>query len=122
MRAPRRRAKSACRSKIAACRDEHVDDLTVLINGSVHVPPPSRDFRVGLVDIPTVTHQVAARPGRVCEEWGEALHPPVDRDVVDLDPTLTEQFLDRAVGDPVPQIPAHGKDDDLRREPKDFER
>ncbi len=43
--------------------------------------------------------------------WGEALHPPVDHDVVDLNPTLTEEFLDIAIGEPVPQIPAHGEDE-----------
>jgi len=61
---------------------------------------------------------MAARPRRVREEWGEALHPPVDRDVIDLDPTLTQQLLHVAIGEPIPQIPAHGEDDDLRREPE----
>ena len=50
------------------------------------------------------------------------LHPPVDGDVVDLDPTLGEELFDVAVGEPIPQIPTHSKDDDLRWEPEPFER
>ena len=42
----------------------------------------------------------------------------VDRDVVDLDPALAEKLLDVAIRQPVTQIPAHGEDDDLRREPE----
>ena len=59
-----------------------------------------------------------ARHGRIREEWREALHSPVDRDVVDLDPTLTQQLFHIAIGEPIPQVPAQGEDDDLRREPK----
>jgi hypothetical protein len=65
---------------------------------------------------------VAARSGGIREEWREALHLPVDRDVVHLDPTLTEEFFDIAVGEPLPPIPAHGEDDDLRWEPETLER
>jgi hypothetical protein len=61
---------------------------------------------------------VTARSGRVREQWREALNPPVDGDVVDLDPTFTEQFFDVAIGKPVSHIPAHGEDDDLGREPE----
>ena len=46
------------------------------------------------------------------------LDPPVDRDVVDLDPALAEKLLDVAIRQPVTQMPAHGEDDDLRREPE----
>ena len=50
------------------------------------------------------------------------MDPAVDGDVVDLDPTLTEEFLDVSIGEPVPQIPAQGEDDDLRWEPEALER
>ena len=90
----------------------------MLVDGPVDVAPLARDLHVGLVDEPTVSHPVTARPGRVCEEWCETLSPPIHSDVIDLDPTLTVQLLDIAVRESVPQIPPHGKDDDLRREPK----
>jgi hypothetical protein len=65
---------------------------------------------------------VPAWSRRVREEWREALHPPVDRDVVDLDATLTEQLLDIPIGESIPQIPAQGEHDDLRWEPEPLER
>ena len=118
MRAECRREESSSGSEIPSGRDEHVDDLTVLINCSVHIPPRTGDLHVRLVHEPTVTDRMAAWSGRVREKWGETLHPPVDRDVIDLDATFTEQFFDVAVGEPVPQVPPYGEDDDLRREPK----
>jgi hypothetical protein len=56
---------------------------------------------------------VAARSGRIGEEWCEALHPPEHRDVVDLDAALSQEFFDVAVGEPEPQIPARCQHDDL---------
>jgi hypothetical protein len=120
MRVECRGEEPSCCSEIASGRDEHVDDMTVLINRSVDVTPFAGDLHVRLVDVPTVTDRVAARARGIREEWREALDPPVDADVVDLDATLTEQ--DVAVGQPVPQIPAHGEDDDLRRESEALER
>jgi hypothetical protein len=38
--------------------------------------------------------------------------------VVNLDPTLVEQFFDAAMREPVPQIPAH-RDDDVHALPAD---
>jgi hypothetical protein len=112
----------SCRTEIAARRDEHVDDLTVLINGPVHAAPSSGNFDLGLVDVPTVTDEVPTRHGRIREQWGEALYPAVDGDVIDLDPTLAQKLFDVAVGQPKPQIPTHGQHDDLGREPQPFER
>jgi hypothetical protein len=75
----------------------HVDDLAVLVDGAVHVPPHTGDADVSLIDEPTVTDTVSARPCRLDDERGESLHPPVDRHVVDLDATFGEQFFDIAV-------------------------
>jgi hypothetical protein len=43
------------------------------------------------------------------------------RDVIDLDPSLGQQFLDIAIREAVAQLPAHREDDDLRREPEALE-
>ena len=53
--------------------------------------------------------RACSRAGRVDEKWDEALDPAVHGDVVDLDATLTEQPLDVAIGEPVPQIPPHSE-------------
>src|SRR5439155_24235126 len=73
---------------------------------------------IGLVHEPSVADRPSPWPGRIREQWCEALQPSIDRDVIDLDPTLAEDFLDVALGEPVPQIPAHSENDDLGREPE----
>src|SRR3954451_22229132 len=105
MRADRTGEEPTRRQEIALRRHPHVDDLAGLIHGPVHVTPPAGDPNVGLVDEPTIADPVPARPSCVGQEWRESLNPPIDRDVVDLDPTLTEEFLDIAIREPVPQIP-----------------
>jgi hypothetical protein len=39
---------------------------------------------------------MSAGPGSLGEQAAEALHPPVDGDVVDLDAAFGEEFLDVA--------------------------
>jgi hypothetical protein len=78
-----------------------LNDLTGLIHGPVDVPPFARHLQVGLVDEPRVSDRMPARTSRVREQRREALHPPVDADVIDLDPTLGEELLNIAIGEPV---------------------
>jgi hypothetical protein len=52
------------------------------------------DLDVGLVDLPAVTDSVPTGPGSLGEQRGEPLNPPVDGDVVDLDPALGEELFD----------------------------
>jgi len=47
---------------------------------------------------------------------GKALHPPVHRDVVDLDAALGEDLFDVPVGEAEPQVPPDRQGDDLRGE------
>jgi hypothetical protein len=49
---------------------------------------------------------VPGRPGCLGEQWGEALHPPVEGHVVDVDAAFGEEFLQVAVGEAVAQVPA----------------
>ena len=46
----------------------------------------------------------------------EPLHPPVEGDVVDVDPALGQELLEIAVGQAVAEVPAHRQEDHLRRE------
>jgi hypothetical protein len=43
---------------------------------------------------------VATRSGSLDQQRREPLDPPVDRDVVDLDPALGKELFDIAVGEP----------------------
>jgi hypothetical protein len=65
---------------------------------------------------------VAAESGGVGQQRREALHPPVDGDVVDLDAAFDQQFLDIPVGQAVAQVPADRDHDHLGREPEPGER
>jgi hypothetical protein len=40
---------------------------------------------------------VPAGPGRIHQQRGKPLHPPEDRDVLDLDATLSQQFIDISI-------------------------
>jgi hypothetical protein len=72
-----------------------VDDLAGLVDRPVHLAPLPGHLGVGLVDLPTVPDGVLARPSGVGQQRrGEALHPAVDGDVVDLDVALGTQLLD----------------------------
>jgi hypothetical protein len=78
--------ESASGTELAARGDKHVDDLAVLIDGAVDVASPTRDLHRGCVHVPPITEGVATRPRRVDQQRGEALHPPVHGDVIDLAP------------------------------------
>jgi hypothetical protein len=59
--------------------------------------------------VPTVADRVSARSGGFGQEWREALHPPEHGHMIDLDPTLTQEFLDVAIRQPETQIPTDRK-------------
>jgi hypothetical protein len=42
--------------------------------------------------------------------------------MIDLDPALSEEFLQIPVGQPVAQVQTHGEQDELRRESESSER
>jgi hypothetical protein len=61
---------------------------------------------------------VTSESSGVGQQRGEPLDPPVDRDVIDLDPAFGEQLLDVSVGQAIAQVPAHRHHDHLGREPE----
>ena len=94
----------------------------MLVHGSVHVPPHPGHLDVGLIDEPSVADTVTARPCRLDDQRGEALYPPVDGDVIDVDAAFGEKFFDVAVGQPVAEVPAHRQQDHVRWEPETSKR
>jgi hypothetical protein len=108
----------AGRGGVALLGQQHVDDLPVLVDGSVQVSPPAGDLDVGLIDEPPVPGSVPQRPGGVGEQRCESLQPPVDGDVVDVDAALGQQLLDVSIGESVAEIPADGDRDHLGWEPE----
>jgi hypothetical protein len=67
---------------------ENVDDLPELVDGPEQVAPGPPDFQVSLIHLPAIPDQVLSSTRGLGELRREALDPPIDRDVVDLDPTL----------------------------------
>ena len=94
--------------------EQDVDDLTVLVDRAVQIPPLAGYLQVGLVDEPPVPRAVPARPGSLDKLGGESLHPPVDTHVINRDTALSEQLLHIAVRQAVPQVPAHRHRDTSR--------
>ena len=66
---------------------------------------------------PAVTDAVPARPRSLDDERGEALHPPVDGDVIDLDAAFGQQLFDIAVRQAVAQVPTHSQQDRIGPKP-----
>jgi hypothetical protein len=96
--------------------DEHVDDLPKLVNRAVHVAPLPRHLHIRLIHLPAVADGVPAGPSGLSQQRREAQHPPVDGDVVDLDPALGEQLFDVAVGQAEAQVPPNRQHNYIRRE------
>jgi hypothetical protein len=90
----------------------------MLINGAIEISPPAGHLDVRLVSEPPVTRSMTAEPGALDELQGEPLDPSVDGDVVDSDTALSQQLLDVAVGQAIPQVPANRGRDHLRRDRK----
>jgi hypothetical protein len=53
---------------VALLGQQYVDDLPVLVDGSVQVPPLAGDLDVGLIDEPSVTGRAPKRAGSVDEQ------------------------------------------------------
>jgi methylated-DNA-[protein]-cysteine S-methyltransferase len=75
---------------VASRRDIPVDHLAVLVHRPVDVAPGTTDLHLGLVDEPAATDSVPAGSGRVDDERGEPLHPPVQADVIHLDAAFSQ--------------------------------
>jgi hypothetical protein len=110
--------ESAGGGGVSLLRQQHVDDLPVLVHRPVQVPPAAGDLDIGLVDEPPVPGYMPQRAGGVGEQRGEPLHPPVHGDVIDFDTALGQQFLDVPVGEAVTEVPADREGDHLRRKSK----
>jgi hypothetical protein len=91
--------ESTSGGQIPLLGDHDVDDLPELIDRSVQIDPPAADLDVRFVDKPAITGGVPAGSGRINQQWGEPVHPAINRDVIDLDATLGQQLLYVPVGE-----------------------
>ena len=77
--------ESASGGQIPLLGDHDVNDLAELVDRSVQIDPPTADLDVRFVDKPTIACGVPAGSSRINQQWGEPVHPAINRDVVDLD-------------------------------------
>ena len=82
------------------------------------VDPPASNLDVRFVDKPTIAWGVPAGSGRINQQWGEPVHPAINRDVIDGDAALSQQLLDVTVRQAVPQIPPDRHQDHVWRNRK----
>jgi hypothetical protein len=80
--------------------DEHVDELAELVDRSIDKAPLPSHPHIRLIHLPAVTDRMPTRPSGLDQQRREPQHPPVDRDVIDLDPALGEELFDVAVARP----------------------
>ena len=110
--------EASCGRPVTPHGQQDVDDLAMLVDSQVQAGPLTGHLHVRLIDEPPVTRSVTARPGSLCELRGEALHPPVDGDVIDGDAAPGQQLPGIPAGQSVAQVPADRDRDHLTREPE----
>ena len=79
--------------RVAFLGNEHVDDLAVLVKGSIGVSPGPRHLPLRLVDEPTTTRTVAARLGRLHQDRRESLDPAIQSHMIDLDASFSQELF-----------------------------
>ena len=67
---------------------QDINDLAILIDGPVQIDPTPSDLDICLIDEPPITRRVPAGPGRLNQQRGEPVHPPVHGHMVNLDASL----------------------------------
>ncbi len=92
-------ASARVKNTRAAVRSRLADSHTSMVcpywsTPPLQLRPPAVDLDVGLVDQPAITRYVTARRRGFDELRCEPLHPPIDRDVIDVHCPLGKQLLD----------------------------
>ena len=97
-----------------ACRaQEKLKRVAFRVDGSVEGCPPSFDLDGGFIDAPGVIGGFEVRPAALLQFGGRALHPAVDRRVIDLQFTFPHHFLQITVAERVAQVPPDTQENDL---------
>lgn len=86
--------------QIPLLRYQHIDDLPILVDRPIQIRPPPGDFHIRLVYEPAISRGMPARASRVDQQWGEPVHPSIDRDMIDSDAPLGQQLFHVTVGKP----------------------
>ena len=103
------------RRGIAQRRQQEVDGGTGGIDGPVEVTPSALYSNIGFIDTPGFVGRLEMTAQPLFQFGSVTLNPTPDRRVIRLQTALGEQLFDIAERQRVPQIPAHGTKNQLRR-------
>jgi hypothetical protein len=98
--------------KSADCRQiplrgyQRVDDLPILVYCPVQIPPPPGNLYVHLVCKPAISRAMPTRLGRLDQQRGKPLHPPVRGHVIDRDAARSQQFFNVSIGQSITRVPS----------------
>ena len=105
--------ESACGDHVARRRHTGIDDLAVSVDRAVDVMPAAAYSSVGLVHSPVRTYGVAVLASHLAERRQKALHPAIDRALIDQDSVLGQPVTDFGVAEAIAHIPADGQGNDV---------
>src|SRR5664279_4343217 len=103
------------RRRIAQRRQQEVDGGTGGIDGPIQVTPTALHSNIRLIDTPGFVRRLEMTAQPLLQFGTVTLNPTPDRRVIHLQTALGEQLFDIAQRQRVPQIPAHGTKNQLRR-------
>ncbi len=98
---------------IARRAQEKLERGAFRIDRSVEVRPRSFDLDVGFINAPGVIGGFEVRSTSFLQFGSVALHPAVDRCVMDLQSAFPHHFLQIAVAERVAQVPPDTQENDL---------
>ena len=107
---------------IARGTQEKLERVPKGIDRPVQVRPCSFDLDGGFIDAPGICGGFEVWPAAFLQFRGVALHPAVDRGVVNLQPAFEHHFLQITVAERVAQVPPDTQQNDLGFEMTPFER
>jgi hypothetical protein len=91
----------------AGRREEEVDRVAPFVDRPVQVGPFAPNLDVGLIQTPARIKASPPEPAQPLLHLRRiALHPAIDGRVIDIDATFRQHFLEIAVADAVPAVPA----------------
>src|SRR6059058_2807562 len=101
--------------------EQKFQGIALRIHGAIEIHPHFFHLHVCLIYPPRIGGRLQMRSASFVEFRGIALHPAVDRGVVNAQSTLDHHLLKVAVAQRIAKIPAHAQQNDLGFEVKPFE-
>src|SRR3546814_4301324 len=92
------------------CSSDLINRVAPFVDRPVQVGPFAPHLYVGLIQTPARIKAAPPEPAETLLHLRRvALHPAIDRRMIDIDPTLGQHFLEITVADAVSTIPEIGR-------------